>query len=354
MEDLPELRDLPEPASSGHWRGSAVAGIEDFAVDLDPADAATLEAAAHRWATAGKDPVEAEPEDLPVGDLAPTLEAIRNEVLHGSGMVLLRGFPVDRLSADAVATFFWGIGLRLGRAVSQSVMGERLGRVVDVTDVDPHARAYRNRSELTPHSDPADLLAFLCLAAAAEGGESRFVSSYTVHEEIRAARPDLLPVLYRGFRYHRFGEHEPGCPPVTPWRVPVFSVYEGLLSCRYVKEYVEIAADEEPDVEITPAEREALDLFEATAQRDDLRVRFTMRPGEAIVANNFTVLHARTAFTSHPDRRRELLRLWLAADPPRPIRREVALYERAYHGGEPGVPPQPGREPSFASRFDPD
>ena len=342
---------IPEAAL---WRGSEVAGIDDFAVDMDPAACATLEEAALRLAAEGVDPVDAGPDDLPLGDLGPTIEAVRHEVLAGTGMVLLRGFPVDRLSGDGIAMFFWGIGLCLGRAVSQSVMGDRLGRVVDVTDVDPHARAYRNRTELTPHSDPTDLLAFLCLASAAEGGESRFVSSLTVHEEIRAARPDLLEHLYRGFRYHRFGEQEEGSDPVTPWRVPVYSVSDGLLSCRYVKEYVEVADDQDPHVEITAAEREALEVFEATSQRTDLRVAFTLQPGEAIIANNYTVLHARTAFTSHPDRRRELLRLWMAADPTRPVVREVAIYDRAYHGGEAGVPPQPGRMPSFASRFDQD
>jgi hypothetical protein len=73
---------------------------------------------------------------------------------------------------------------------------------------------------------------------------------------------------------------------------------------------------------------------------------------KAIIANNYTVLHARTAFTSHPDRKRELLRLWMAADPTRPVVREVAIYDRAYHGGEAGVPEQPGLMPSFATKFD--
>jgi hypothetical protein len=44
----------------------------------------------------------------------------------------------------------------------------------------------------------------------------------------------------------------------------------------------------------------------------------------------------------------------MAADPTRPVVQEVAIYDRAYHGGEAGVPPQPGRMPSLASRFDQD
>ena len=72
-----------------------------------------------------------------------------------------------------------------------------------------------------------------------------------------------------------------------------------------------------------------------------------MAAGEAVVANNYTVFHARTAFTDSPEQRRHLLRLWLAADPPRPVVPETRQYP-----GEPGIPAQPGRTPSCASRYD--
>ena len=216
--------------ASALWRGSQVNGIEHFAVDLDPEQDTTLEAAAIELSAHAVNPTDAEPGDLPLGRLAETIGNVREELLYGSGMVLLRGLPVDRLSSSEIALYFWGVGLRLGKAVSQSVMGERLGRVVDVTDVDPHARAYRNRSELTPHTDPADLVAFLCLTSAANGGESQFVSSLTVYDELCITHPEIIDVLERGFHYHRFGEQEAGCPPVTPWRVPVFSQSDGRVS----------------------------------------------------------------------------------------------------------------------------
>lgn len=254
---------------------------------------------------------------------------------------------MDRCTVDEMALMFWGVGLRLGRAVSQSVMGERLGHVVNVTDTDPHARAYRNRSELSPHSDPGDMVSFLCIRPAASGGVSRFVSSLSVFEEIRRERPDLLAVLARGFRYHRFGEQGPDDDPITPHRIPVFSERDGLVSGRFVREYVEIAPDEDPSIVLTDTDHEAIRVLEETANSPGLALDFTMAAGEAVVANNFTVFHARTAFTDSPEHRRHLLRLWLAADPPRPVVPETMQYL-----GEPGIPPQADRTPSFASRFD--
>ena len=343
---LQALLEAEVPAA-GRWTAAEVPDPDTVAVDLADDDLAGLEAAAVDLAHRGVDPVDAGPDDLPLGPLAPLIDEVRHQVLHGRGLVLLRGLPVDRMTVNEMALVFWGIGLRLGRAVSQSVMGERLGHVVNVTDVDPHARAYRNRSELAPHSDPGDLLSFLCLRPALEGGVSRFVSSLTVFDEIRTRRPDLLAHLVHGFHYHRFGEEGPGEEPITPHRIPVFSFRDGLISGRYVPEYVQIAADEDPSIVLTDSQVEALDLLHATTNRADLTLDFTMGPGEMVLANNFTVFHARTEFTDSPEHRRHLLRLWLAAEPTRPVVPETRQYP-----DEPGIPPQPGLTPSFASRYD--
>ena len=339
--------DLVTIPAANLWDRTDVPDVDAIAVDIPAGDLADLEAAARRLAADDVDPVEAGPDDLPLGALASLVDDLRTEVLHGRGIALLRGFPVERCTVDEVALMFWGIGLRLGRAVSQSVMGERLGHVINVTDADPHARAYRNRSELSPHSDPGDMVSFLCIRPAASGGVSRFVSSLSVFEEIRRERPDLLAVLARGFRYHRFGEQGPDDDPITPHRIPVFSERDGLVSGRFVREYVEIAPDEDPSIVLTDTDHEAIRVLEETANSPGLALDFTMAAGEAVVANNFTVFHARTAFTDSPEHRRHLLRLWLAADPPRPVVPETMQYL-----GEPGIPPQADRTPSFASRFD--
>lgn len=283
---------------------------------------------------------------LGVGSLEPFLAELRAELIDGSGFALVDGFPVADLTEHQLECFFWGVGLSLGTAVSQSVMGERLGHVRDVTEHDPNARAYRNRSELTPHSDPADLLSFLCVRPAAVGGVSRFVSSLAIHDEIARTRPDLLERLYRGYRYHRTGENLPGTPDVTPHRLPVFSECEGMISCRYVRYYIEVAAEEFDDIELDDLDHEAFDLLEGLAADPAMCHEFTLAPGQAVFANNFTVMHARTAFEDHPevDRRRHLLRLWLSTDPVRPIRPEVLHYD-----GEPGITPVPGRVPSYAT-----
>src|SRR5258708_32396484 len=82
--------------------------------------------------------------------------------------------------------------------------------------------------------------------------------------------------------------------------------------------------------------------FEEISKRPDLMLEFTLQPGEMYFLNNYTVLHARTAFDDgdvEEDQRRHLLRLWLEA----PGIRSVHPYApgragRAGEGRTPSVP----------------
>lgn len=329
------------------WRSSET-GLDAFRLVLPTSQLDPLLGAVRRSMDVGTPTEDLTAEDLPLGPLAEFVDALGEELRVGSGLRVVGGFPTEELSLDEIERMFWGIGLRIGNPVSQSVMGERLGHVVDVTKTDPHARAYRNSKELTPHTDPADVLSFLCINPAARGGTSRFVSSMTIHEEMRRHRPDLLERLYRGYRYHRFGEQQPGFPAITNHRIPVFSEHEGFVSCRFVRIYLEVAAEEDPSIQLDDLDIEALDMLENLAADPDLHHQFRLEAGEAVFANNFTVMHARAAFEDDPARPpRHLLRLWLSTDPMRPLTPAIEHYE-----GEPGIPPIEGRTPSYETNRD--
>ena len=68
-------------------------------------------------------------------------------------------------------------------------------------------------------------------------------------------------------------------------------------------------------VALPPAHVAALDLFDELANDPQLHFLMTLAPGDIQLVHNHTLLHDRTAFTDWPEaeRRRHLLRLWLAA-----------------------------------------
>jgi hypothetical protein len=72
---------------------------------------------------------------------------------------------------------------------------------------------------------------------------------------------------------------------------------------------------------LTAAHREALDLFDALADDPALNMTMEFKPGDVQFVHNHTLLHDRTAFEDwpEPERRRHLLRLWLAAYDARPL-----------------------------------
>jgi hypothetical protein len=327
---------IHEPSA---WKVADFKTPADYTIELTAAHLRDIEHAIRQIKTAGLSLDDLQSEHFELPSLKPVIREIRDEIKDGRGFVLLRRLPVGDYSKDELGMIFWGIGTHLGRGLSQSVLGDRLGHVKDFSREDPLARAYRNKQELSPHTDSADLVGLACLRNARCGGVSRLTSAITVHNAMLAECPEYLERLYRGYVFHRRGEEQPGELPHTPYRVPVYSNTDGKVSARYVRTYVE-AGEAAAGRPMGEAELAVLDCFEEISKRPEFMLEFTLQPGEMYFLNNYTILHARTAFDDYDeeDRRRHLLRLWLEA----PWMRTVHPYTR---GG--GIKAVAGRTPSF-------
>jgi alpha-ketoglutarate-dependent taurine dioxygenase len=201
---------------------------------------------------------------------------------------------------------------------------------------------YRSNLELRPHSDITAMISLACWEKAQSGGASVVVSGVTVHDEMRQRAPELLEPLYRGYHYHRLGEEAPDEEPATPYRVPVFAVLNGQLSCRYQRAGI-AAGHRERGVPLTGEDIAAFNLFDEIAKAPDNRLSFFLERGEMMVINNYTVMHARTQFTNYPEpeRQRRLIRLWLDAPGFRDVPKEFNFFKTN------GVPPQSGRRATY-------
>ena len=286
-------------------------------------------------------------DDFDLSEIESDVAAWREEVMDGSGMLILSGFPLDRYDKDDLGMIHFGLGTHFGEAMSQSVMGDRLGHVINVGGKDPKERAYRNSTELDMHTDACDVVAIMCLQKAQSGGYSGYVSAVSIYNEILQRQPDLLPVLFEGFHYHRFGEEAPGQSPVTEDKIPVFSFRDGLLSVNYLRSYIEMAA-EELKTPLTSQQVAALDLIDEIARDERFALKFISQPGDAVFFNNLTVLHNRTAFEDSEieAEKRHLLRLWLVAHAPRPVCDNLRIYEGR------GIDRQEGKSTYFEGRLE--
>jgi hypothetical protein len=319
-----DIKPFDHPAA---WKATDFASSDDFAVDLTARQLDALESDTARLKEAGGRHKDVTAKTFPLAAIREDVAGWRDEIRHGRGLLMLRGFPVERLDAVDLRLMFLGLGAHIGRPTSQSAMGDLVGDVINIGDDDRNERAYRSRRELKLHTDRCDHIGMLCIRPAMTGGVSGYASALAIHNEMLSTRPDLLAYLYRGYFHHRFGEQAPGEPVVTRDRIPIFSVTDGVPSVILIRGYIDLAA-QEGHVTLSAAETEALDVFEEIGNRPEFRLDMTLEPGEATFTNNCCVLHTRTAFEDSDDvaRKRLLLRLWLREDG-RPAAPGVVLHK---------------------------
>jgi hypothetical protein len=180
-------------------------------------------------------------------------------------------------------------------------------------------RIYQTHERQTFHTDSADVVGLLCLQTAKSGGLSALVSSLTLYNELRERRPDLARRLFAPFATDRRGEVPPGTKPY--FTIPIFNWYADALSAIYQRQYIDSAQRFADAPMLTPKDIEALDLLDALTDDPALHLTMTLERGDLQFVHNHTVLHDRTAFEDYPEpeRRRYLLRLWLAPEGARPL-----------------------------------
>jgi hypothetical protein len=214
------------------WKVADFKTSADYTIELDATHLREIARVVRQIKADGLGLDDLRREHFEITSLRPMIDQIRHQIEDGRGFVVVRRLPVEDYSKDEIGMIFWGIGTHLGRGLSQSVLGDRLGHVKDFSREDPLARAYRNKQELSPHTDSCDLVGLACLRDAKTGGVSRLTSALTVHNVMLEECPEMLERLYRGYVFHRRGEEKPGDPPYTPYRVPVYSNTEEKVSAR--------------------------------------------------------------------------------------------------------------------------
>ena len=313
---------LPPPIDDASaWYGPDQEKRTDWIERLSETEIAEVANATTQLANSSRDLTSISSSDFPLPTLGPRLHDLLDEVLNGRGFVLIQGLPVHDWTKREAAIAFLGIGTHLGNLRMQNAAGHLLGHVRDLgrSSLDPNTRIYQTRERQTHHTDSCDVVGLLCLKAAKSGGLSSLVSSTTIFNEMRRRQPDLLKVLLDPIETDRRGEVPEGGKPF--FSIPVFNWHEGLLSAIYQRQYIESARRFPGVAPLSLVQIEALDLFDELANDPELNMTMELQPGDMQFVHNHTILHDRTAFEdfAEPERRRHLLRVWVAPPQARPL-----------------------------------
>jgi hypothetical protein len=287
-----------------------MAARDDWMLELTEPQVRQIENAAEKAEATGKQTIEITREDFPLGAFTQTLASVADELEHGRGFVVLRGLPIENYSVERLGRIYWGLGVHLGIPVSQNARSDMVVHVRAEHD-GGHGRFYNTNADLGFHADASDVVGLLCIRPAMSGGESTIASAIAVHDEMMLLRPDLVELLYQPLpgTFYMSGEHAPGAPPY--YYTAPFSYFEGKLNIHWYPQTDQVAGDY-PEVGIVAPEFfEAKNLFNELAIKYSFNMGF--QPGDIQLLNNYSIVHARQGFIDYPEpeRRRDLLRLWI-------------------------------------------
>ncbi len=301
--------------TSATWLGPELLENDAWSRRLTREQIADLENALICAKDSGKSMRDLTREDFPLPVLGREIAEWMQSLQSGRGFINVKGLPVDRYDAEDIGWIHWGLGLHMGKAVSQNAAGDLLGHVRD-TGADPNdtsVRLYKTRVELGFHSDGSDLVGLLCIRQGRSGGANRLVSTTALYNEILRRRSDLIPLLYENFYWDRNDEQSEGEDPF--FRLPICRYHESKLTFFYIPWYIRKAQRHAQVPRLTQQQTELLDLIDQIAEDPTFYVEMRLEPGEINYLKNNAVLHARTEYEDfdESERKRHLVRLWLTA-----------------------------------------
>lgn len=190
-----------------------------------------------------------------------------------------------------------------------------LSAIVDASKIG--APAYTTDKQVF-HTDVGDVIALHCLEAAAEGGQSKLSSSWTVYNELAKTRPDLIRTLAEPWASEKYVHSQldrrdwltdysfsgkgpkHSLRPLLHYSPKTASSQERLI-IQYARRTftgywgLPRSSDIPP---ITEGQAEALDALHFLAEKHAVSLDF--RQGDVQYVNNLSIFHARDSFRDTP------------------------------------------------------
>ena len=287
------------------WRGRDMQDSDEWIYRLNAEEIAEIDAALAHLKTTGQQIPEIGKEHFPLERFARTLRLLQTEIENGLGIMLVRGLPRDRYSAEEMGLIYWGIGAHFGRAVAQNAQGDVLGHVRDMGRDqyrDMHARGYQTASRLPFHNDSCDIVGLCCLETARSGGLSAVASSVAVYNELAAIAARPRPGAERSRSMPTAAARN--CPARSPTtsRRPSSGTTAGCSTATTAPSSTRRSASTRCRGSPTCRSRRSIWSI-ACATTATFRLDMKLERGDMQFVNNYVVLHSRTAYEDHPRRR---------------------------------------------------
>jgi len=254
--------------------------------------------------------------DLPL--LKNKILDFRKEILHdGVGLFIINGVCLKNFSLKEKMSIYVLIAKNLGELMIQNIQQEKIVEIKDVgKSMKTGGRYHETREGGSHHTDSPqwkdvpDYLGLFCVHNAKKGGTNLFLSAYTIHNKILKDRKDLLNIFYEQFHFDKRGEFKDGESPTV--FEPIFKFKDKRLHFRYLRNYIDAGHDIQ-NQPLSQSKKEALTYLDNLMHRDEIIMRYDLKPDDIVFSDNHWIVHGRISFEDYDDEnlKRLMLRTWI-------------------------------------------
>ena len=238
-------------------------------------------------------------------------------LLDGVGLFVIDGTSLKNFSLKEKISIYKLISKILGELIVQNIQQEKIVEIKDVGKTMKTGGRYHETRESGSHhtdspqwKDVPDYLGLFCVHDAKKGGTNLFLSAYTIHNRIFNERNDLLHIFYEKFHFDKRGEFKDGESPTV--FEPIFELKDERLYFRYLRNYIDAGHDIQNEP-LSQYQKDALTYLDNLMRRDEMIMRYDLKPGDMVFSDNHWIVHGRTPFEDSDDQnlKRLMLRTWI-------------------------------------------
>ena len=247
------------------------------------------------------------------------IQHIKQDILiQGCGFCVINGTNFTAFAKHELSNIHILISKIFGELLIQNKHGEQIVEVKDLgKTLSTGGRYHHTKEGGSYHTDgchifenPPDYVGLLCLNPAKNGGVSKFISAYTIHNKLQEDK-NLLRILYEKFYMDKRNENQADETPTQ--FVPIFTYNNGKLNCRCCQRELIDSGHEKMNKPLTEYQKNALDNLDKLLANENLAVSYLLKKGDMMYSNNKWLIHDRTDFEDSDDEnlKRALLRTWI-------------------------------------------
>ena len=238
-------------------------------------------------------------------------------LIEGIGFFIIDGKCFSDFSREETTEIYGKICKTLGTLYVQNIKNEKFVAIKDEgQSMMSGGRYHQTKEGGSFHTDSPqwkkvpDFIGMCCINPAKKGGESKFVSAYSIHNEMLKEHKHFLEMLYEQFHFDKRGEYESGESPTV--FEPIFTYNSNQLKLRYLRDYIN-DGQKIQDKPLSKEQNEALDCLDKIIHDENLAVSYELKQYDMVFLNNDRVMHGRTSFEDfeYVEKKRLMIRTWI-------------------------------------------